>query len=76
MSIDLKTADHRNLDKFLDAVLDHYKNGEVSQSQAREALAQVFTAAAIDNGGEVKSWLDPQRVKDWKQACDDVNAND
>ena len=42
------------------------KNG-VPLSHARSAFAQLITAAAIGNEGEVRSWLTPERVALWQK---------
>lgn len=68
MSLKLTEADHRGLDKMLGTILDAFKNGDVSRSAAIGALAHVFTAAAIDNEGEVDSWLNkPEIIENWKK---------
>jgi hypothetical protein len=69
MALDLKQSDHKNLDKMLDAVLQAFKNNEVSLSQARETIAHVFTAAAIDNRAEIDTWLDPNQIARWIKEC-------
>ncbi|MBB4041662.1 hypothetical protein GGR34_003340 [Microvirga flocculans] len=69
MAIKLTEADHNKLDALLDGVLDAHASGDVILSQAREAIAHVFAAAAIDNETEVKSWLEPDRLESWKEEC-------
>jgi hypothetical protein len=60
LSFNLSNKDHRRLDEMLGAIIDAHTNGEVSRSEAIGALAHVFTAAMIDNEGEVLSWLKPE----------------
>src|SRR5262245_9898660 len=69
MAIKLSEDDHGKLDNLLDGILDAYRAREVSQSQARSALAHVVTAAAIQNEREVRCWLEPNRAKFWKREC-------
>jgi hypothetical protein len=67
MAINLSTKDHAKLDQLIKQVLDWHKNGSISDSQALGVIAHVFTAAAIDNEGEVHSWLhDPEVLKRWR----------
>lgn len=47
--LDLSEKDHDKLDKFVNAVLDGYCNGRLSQLDARADLMQVVAAAAKDN---------------------------
>ena len=49
MAIDLTERDHRALDRYLDEVLNAYRDGKLTLGEARGELAHVFTAAAIDN---------------------------
>jgi hypothetical protein len=65
MPIGLEAPDHRALDTLLEAILEAHASGRVSLSQARSALAHVFTAAAIQNEGEVRAWLKPETFKAW-----------
>ena len=53
----LTEKDHRDLDAFLERVLDAYKNNEITRDSARSSLAHVMTALDIGNYGEVLSWL-------------------
>lgn len=69
MAIELKKSDHRNLDQMLDAVLQAHKDNKVSLAQAREAIAHVFTAAALDNRAEIDTWLDPEQIARWIKEC-------
>lgn len=71
MPIKLSNADHKKLDAFLGQILDWHSAGAVTKDQAIAALAHVFTAAAIDNAGEVHSWLDkPEVLRTWKSDAD------
>jgi hypothetical protein len=73
MAIKLNDKDHTNLDQFLGHVLDLHSSGDVTKNDAIGALAHVFTAAAIDNESEVKSWLErPEVINQWKK---DIQAN-
>ena len=58
---------------MIDSVFKAYANHEVSLAQAPEAIAHVVKAAANDaandNEGEVRSWLEPERVAVWKEFC-------
>lgn len=70
--MDLSNADHKKLDVFLNTILDAYKTGEIDQGDARAALAHVFTAAAIGNETEVRSWLTPATMKAWRKMIDNM----
>jgi hypothetical protein len=68
LAIKLSNADHKKLDALLKGILDAHASGEATQSEAISALAHVFTAAAIDNEGEVRSWLErPGVLAQWKK---------
>ncbi len=69
MAIKLSTADQERLNQTIDDILAAVVMTEVSSLQAREAIAHVLTAAAIDNENEVQDWLDPDRVRRWKIEC-------
>lgn len=47
--------DHEQLDVFLAAVLDAYKDGRISRDKATEFLGHVVTAAAIDDETSFKA---------------------
>jgi len=64
----IKTDDKR-LNQLIDSILSAVILTEVSPLQAREAIAHVLTAAAIDDEKEVRDWLDPERVGRWKEEC-------
>lgn len=67
MAIKLNEADHNNLDNLLGQILDLHASGEVTRGNAIGVLAQVFTAAAIDNEVEVKAWIGrPDVIERWK----------
>lgn len=65
MSVKLKSADHKAMDKFLGFVLDAYAQGKVSRLAAIGVLAHVIAAAAKDNEGEVKAWFDKDQYERW-----------
>lgn len=65
MAIKLTETDHNRMDEFLEYVLDAYAGEEVSRSSAVAVLAQVISAAAIDNHGEVLAWFDPDQYQRW-----------
>ncbi|MBV9064320.1 MAG: hypothetical protein JO004_00965 [Methylobacteriaceae bacterium] len=58
MAFKLKTADHRQMDAFLDSILKAYKDGTLSLLQARASLAHLITAGVIDNEGEFKKFIE------------------
>ena len=62
MTIELTEDDHHRLDEIIDTILKAFAENQVSS-----AIAQLFTAAAIGNEGEVRSWLTPERVAFWKR---------
>jgi hypothetical protein len=51
MALKLSEADHRALDRYLEEVLDAYKDGKIDLLMAREDLSHAVSAAAIDNPG-------------------------
>lgn len=65
MAIKLTDTDHKNMDGFLEFVLDAYADGRVKKLSAIGVLAHVLTAAAIDNEGEVKAWFDEGQYARW-----------
>ncbi|MDE0177361.1 MAG: hypothetical protein OXP36_02085 [Gammaproteobacteria bacterium] len=52
----LSEKDHNELDKFVNAVLDAYRDGRLSQVEARADLMHVVAAAAKDNYDGVVSF--------------------
>lgn len=53
MAVKLSGKDHVLLDKFLEHVLDQYKNGVKDRMSAREILVEAFALIAKDNGNVV-----------------------
>lgn len=54
----LSEEDHNKLDKFVNAVLDAYRDGRLSQLEARVDLMHVVAAAAQDNYDGVVSFCE------------------
>jgi hypothetical protein len=50
MALDLSQADHDVLDDFLNTILDEYRDGNLTQLQARSAIAEAVALATKDNG--------------------------
>ena len=69
MAIDLTNATHNAMDGFFEFVLDAYKDGRVSRSNAVGALAHVIAAAAKDNDGEVIAWFRKEQYERWEREC-------
>jgi hypothetical protein len=67
MTIELTENDHHRLDEIIDIILTAFAKNGVPLSHARSAFAQLITAAAIGNEGEVRSWLTPERVALWQK---------
>ena len=67
MPIDLSQRDHQQLDKLLDSVLTTYSDGKVPLVSALAVLAQIITAAAADDGDELRAWLEPDRLARWQE---------
>ncbi len=58
MSIDkLTETDHKNMDAFLEHVLEDYKAGAITKEQAIGGLAHVMAALNLGNVGEARSWF-------------------
>ncbi len=53
MVLNLLEKDHHVLDKYLNAILDAYKLGEMDQLTSRSELAHMTAAAARDNVGKM-----------------------
>lgn len=53
--------DHDNMDAFLESVLDDYKAGTITKSQAAGGLNHVMTALAEGNYGEATTWFEQGR---------------
>ncbi len=49
MALDLSNADRRILDIFLNTILDGYRAGNLTQLEARAAIAEAVGLAANDN---------------------------
>jgi len=50
-------ADHNEVNKFIDALLSKFENGDITALTARSNLAPVITAAARDNYTEFKKHI-------------------
>ena len=75
MTFNLNESGHKKLDDFLGTMLDGYKSGEFSKNDVIGALAHVFTAAMIDNEGEVISWIEkPETLKQWRADLDGTRS--
>lgn len=57
----LSDQDHKNMDAFLGHVLDDYKSGEITKSEAVSGLAHVIAAIDIGNHGEAVNWFEQGR---------------
>ncbi|MEW8683446.1 MAG: hypothetical protein AB2536_16220 [Candidatus Thiodiazotropha endolucinida] len=51
---ELTTKDHKNMDAFLDHVLDDYKDGVITKEQAIGGLAHTMAALDLDNYEEAR----------------------
>jgi len=67
MAIKLSNKDHGALDVTLDAILEAHASGAVSLGAARGALAHMIAAAALGNESELRGWLKPDLIADWKK---------
>jgi hypothetical protein len=70
MAINLSEADHLELNALLDSLLTAHAEGDISQSDARAALAHVIAAAALGNEGEFRSWPKPETCQEWRRMLD------
>ncbi|MFZ4171235.1 hypothetical protein ACEV60_21645 [Enterobacter ludwigii] len=62
---ELSNIAHAQMDKFLGAALDDYKNGVISKSTAVNCLAHVMAALDLDNYPEARRWFNnPQFLRD------------
>lgn len=57
----LTNRDHENMDAFLNGVLDDYKAGTITKSQAAGGLNHVMTALAEGSYGEAVNWFEQGR---------------
>lgn len=53
----LTNADHQNMDAFLGAVLDDYRDGALTKEQAVGGLAHVMAALSLGNVQEARNWF-------------------
>lgn len=53
----LTDTDHQNMDAFLGAVLDDYRDGAITKEQAVGGLAHVMAALNIGNVAEARAWF-------------------
>ncbi|PDS45761.1 hypothetical protein CO662_36785 [Rhizobium anhuiense] len=67
MAFNINSTQHRQLNTLLGELLDLYKESEFTKGEVIGALAHLFTAAALDNDGEVKAWIErPDVLQRWK----------
>ncbi len=57
MAFNPTEADHNEVNKFIDALLSKFENGDITALTARSYLAHVITAAARDNYTEFKKHI-------------------
>jgi hypothetical protein len=69
MPIQFNATDHQQMDVLLDGILRAVVMTEVTPRQAREAIARIISAAAIDNEPEVRDWLGSDRLDRWIRLC-------
>ncbi len=67
LAINISDKQHKRLEETLGEIAEAYKNGSVSRAALVGALAQIISAAMIDNKGEVESWLTPETLETWKE---------
>lgn len=61
----LSNADHADMDKFLAAALNDYKNNVISEATAVSCLAHIMAALDLDNYEEARNWFrNPQLLRD------------
>ncbi len=53
----LSEQDHDNMDAFIDAALQDFKDGVISRDQARIAIGHVMNALALGDVAGAKHWL-------------------
>ncbi len=53
----LSEKDHENMDSFIDAALQDFKDGVISKEQARVAIGRVMAALALGNLSGAQGWL-------------------
>lgn len=53
----LTSTDHQNMDAFLGAVLDDYRDGVLTKEQAVGGLAHVMAALNLGNVQEARNWF-------------------
>lgn len=75
MAFELKPTDQEKLTATVSSVLDAYSSGEVSRAQAEYFLCHLIELAGRGNEAEVRDWLRPDRVRDWKKDCASANGS-
>ena len=51
VALELSNFDYDVLDQFLEMILNEHHTGSLSLSEAREAMSEAFSLAALDNRG-------------------------
>ncbi|OXX57695.1 hypothetical protein B9J80_00215 [Vibrio sp. V12_P9A6T4] len=62
----LTSKNHKEMDDFLEKVLDGYKNGSLTKSEAINGLAHVMAALDINNTQEAVSWFNQANLEFFK----------
>ena len=65
MPTEMTTQQHEMLDKALDRLLSLHRDGIASKNATIGALAQIVSAAALDDGEELMAWLRPEQIDRW-----------
>lgn len=51
MALELSNFDYDVLDQFLEMILNEHRAGNLAVSDARDAMSEAFSLAALDNRG-------------------------
>jgi hypothetical protein len=62
----LTDKNHNEMDSFLSRVLDGYKNGDISKSEAISGLGHVMAALDIENTQEAVTWFNQNGLQFFK----------
>jgi hypothetical protein len=54
MPLELSNDDHDTLDEFVTTILAEHRLGNLTLHEARDAIAEAFTLAALDNASVIR----------------------
>lgn len=70
MPFDLtNTSDQNLVSQLIDEINAAVASGDATDDQRRYLLGHIISLAASDDETEVRKWLTPRRIDEWREKC-------